>query len=140
MLLSQTTRDLLADDADLRCVDLGPHALKDFGDAQSLFQLADPHLQREFPPLRGMADRAAHLPAQKTPLIVRELEALTSLARRPGVRLVTLTGPGGTGKTRLALQGGRHCRRRLRRRRPRRHAGRDSRPRSSRRRSHKRSG
>ncbi len=94
-LLSQSTRALLAPSPTVR--DLGMHRLKDLGDPVRLFQLRD----EEFPPLRTL-DRT-NLPIQPTPLIGRteELHAARRLLRAH--RLVTLTGAGGSGKTRLAL-------------------------------------
>ena len=78
---------------------LGAHRLKDLSAPQTLFQLGD----GEFPPLRTL--HATNLPAQPSPLIgrERELEETTALLAGGG-RLLTLTGPGGSGKTRLALQ------------------------------------
>jgi predicted ATPase/class 3 adenylate cyclase len=97
VLLSQTTRDLLDSAVELR--DLGEHLLKDIPVPIRLFQLGD----GEFPPLRSLSQ--AQLPAALEPLVgrKRELAELVRLFRRDGARLVTLTGPGGIGKTRLAL-------------------------------------
>ena len=83
--------------------DLGLHRLKDLDEALRLFQLGD----REFPPLKSLY--RANLPVQTTPLIGRDdaLDGLCELIERRDVRLVTLTGPGGIGKTRLALAGSR---------------------------------
>src|SRR5262245_48665871 len=101
VLLSQTTRDL----ADAHTRDLGEHRLKDLTQPQRLHQLLGPGLQTEFAPLRTLENRPTNLPAQTTPLVGRaaELAALQELLADADVRLVTLTGPGGTGKTRLAL-------------------------------------
>jgi predicted ATPase/class 3 adenylate cyclase len=101
VLLSQTTRDL----ADAEARDLGEHRLKDLTQPQPLYQLLAPGLEAQFPPLRTLENRPTNLPSQATPLVGRgaELEALRGLLEDDGIRLVTLTGPGGTGKTRLAL-------------------------------------
>jgi predicted ATPase/DNA-binding SARP family transcriptional activator len=107
ILLSQTTRDLLRetplDEADVR--DLGEHRLNDLTAAQRLFELAVPELEVEFPPLRSLETRPTNLPMQPTPLVGREREIreVADLLRQPKVRVVTLTGTGGTGKTRLGV-------------------------------------
>jgi predicted ATPase/class 3 adenylate cyclase/DNA-binding CsgD family transcriptional regulator len=86
--------------------DLGPHQLAGLSDLQHIFQLAAPDLPDDFPPLKTLDRHRTNLPAQLTPLIGREHEvaAVCALVRQPGVRLMTLTGPGGTGKTRLGMQ------------------------------------
>jgi predicted ATPase len=97
VLLSQTTRDLLDSSGGLR--DLGEHVLKDLSAPIRLFQLGE----GDFPPLRSLSQ--AQLPVALEPLVgrKRELAELVRLFDRNGARLVTLTGPGGIGKTRLAL-------------------------------------
>ena len=97
VVVSQTTRDLVDNDAALR--ELGVHRLKDLTAPERLYQLGDD----EFPPLRTLD--ATNLPVTASPLLGREkeLEELVSLLTE-GSRLMTVTGPGGTGKTRLALQ------------------------------------
>ncbi len=102
ILISQTTRDLV--EADVR--DLGEHRLKDLTQAQRICQVLAPGLAYDFPPPRTLENRPTNLPTQPTPLIGREIEIAetTGMVRRPDVRLVTLTGTGGCGKTRLALQ------------------------------------
>jgi predicted ATPase/class 3 adenylate cyclase len=104
VLLSQTTRDLLDQRYELR--DLGGHRLKDLSGPQRLFQLRIDGLPNEFPALKTLENRPTNLPVQPTALIGREkeLEEVEALLRREDVRLLTLTGTGGTGKTRLALQ------------------------------------
>jgi predicted ATPase/class 3 adenylate cyclase len=106
VLVSQTTHDLLLDDVfEHAFVDLGEHRLKDLTSPQRLFQLRVDGLPDRFPPLRTLDTRPTNLPTQATPLVGRdrELSEIVALLRRSDVRCVTLTGPGGTGKTRLAL-------------------------------------
>ena len=83
--------------------DLGWHRFKDFADPLRVFQALPTELARAFPPLRSLGTSSS-LPVAETDLVGREtdLETLQSLLDRPRVRLLTLTGPGGTGKTRLA--------------------------------------
>jgi predicted ATPase/class 3 adenylate cyclase len=84
--------------------DLGFHRLKDIEAPEHIYQLAAAGLPERFPPLRSLG-AATSFPAPMTPLVGRDddLEALRATVARPEVRLVTLTGPGGVGKTRLAL-------------------------------------
>ncbi len=84
--------------------DLGSHRLKDLPMPEHLFQLTIEGLRSEFPALKALG-AASSLPVSATPLVGRdgELAELTALLASPGVRLVTLTGPGGSGKTRLAV-------------------------------------
>jgi predicted ATPase/class 3 adenylate cyclase len=107
-LFSQPTRELLGHDlpAGVGLRDLGEHRLRDLTDPQRLFQLVIAGLPADFPPLRTLGPRPADLPAQLTRFIGRrqELAQARTLLQRKEVRLLTLTGPGGTGKTRLALE------------------------------------
>jgi predicted ATPase/Flp pilus assembly protein TadD len=87
--------------------DMGMHVLKDLGEPQQLLQLlhADMHL-KEFPPLHSLSEHPHNLPIQTTPFLGREqeLKELIRLLADMKCRLITLIGPGGIGKTRLALQ------------------------------------
>lgn len=84
--------------------DLGSHRLKDLPMAERLYQLQIDGLRTDFAPLKSLG-AASNLPRPATPLVGRggELAELTALMGSPDVRLVTLTGPGGSGKTRLAI-------------------------------------
>lgn len=86
--------------------DLGRHRLKDLQQPEHLFQLTHPDLPAEFPPLATLESTPNTLPVQVSEFVGRavEMEAVRSMLQAPGTRLITLTGPGGTGKTRLALQ------------------------------------
>jgi predicted ATPase/class 3 adenylate cyclase len=95
ILVSQATRDLAGAE---RLRDLGVHRLKDLAAPERLYQLDD----GEFPPLRSVDQ--TNLPVQPTPFVGRERELAEVLALLDRHRIVTLTGPGGAGKTRLALQ------------------------------------
>jgi predicted ATPase/class 3 adenylate cyclase len=106
VLLSDATAALVrrALSPDVGLVDLGEHRLRDLADAVRVFQAVHPELRSEFPPLRSLELVPGNLPRQVTTFIGREREMarLGALVReRP---LVTLTGVGGVGKTRLALQ------------------------------------
>jgi predicted ATPase/class 3 adenylate cyclase len=108
VLLSAATQELvreqLPEGVHLR--DLGECRLRDLTRPEQVFQLLAPYLPGDFPSLRTLDARPNNLPLQPTPLLGREREtaAVQGLLRRLDLRLVTLTGPGGTGKTRLGLQ------------------------------------
>jgi predicted ATPase/class 3 adenylate cyclase len=94
VLLSSATAVLL--DQQLR--DLGEHRLKDLAARERIYQLGD----REFSPLRSL--QRTNLPVPATPFVGRERELAEAGALLERARLLTLTGPGGTGKTRLGMQ------------------------------------
>ena len=95
VLLSKATRDLVTIDV----VDLGEHRLKDFTEPVWIFQLG----KKRFPPLKTISN--TNLPRPASSFIGREREVREVIALlRDGARLLTLTGPGGSGKTRLAIE------------------------------------
>jgi predicted ATPase/class 3 adenylate cyclase len=105
-LVSGATELLVREDLPEGCtlVDLGEHRLRDLARPVRIFQLTGPGLREEFPPLRTLEAFAGNLPVQLSSFVGRtgELaELAAAMARSP---LVTVTGPGGVGKTRLALQ------------------------------------
>jgi predicted ATPase len=104
ILLSQTTADLVGASMALR--DLGPHRLKDLGEPQRLFQVVADDLPGDFPPLRSLESFSNNLPLSRSTFIGREHEIAAVRKLLDTHRLVTLTGIGGCGKTRLALQVG----------------------------------
>ncbi len=97
IVLSKATQELL--DERFPLIDLGEHRLKDIAQAVSIFQLGD----GSFPPLKSISN--TNLPRPASSFVGRESELAEVLARvEAGARLVSLTGPGGSGKTRLALE------------------------------------
>jgi predicted ATPase/class 3 adenylate cyclase len=108
VLLSLPTHEMVRDQlpAGMNLAELGEHRLKDLFRPERVFQLVSPDLPSEFPPLRTLDAYRNNLPLQPTPLIGREKEVseVCNLLRGDETRLLTLTGPGGIGKTRLALQ------------------------------------
>ena len=101
ILVAASTASLI-ESADL--IDLGEHRLRDLSQPQRIWQARAAGLRRDFPPLRTLDAAAGNLPPQSTSFLGREhdIAEISAMVRR--ARLVTLTGVGGVGKTRLALQ------------------------------------
>src|SRR5215212_1621280 len=97
-------RDALPEDVTLET--LGEYRLRDILQPEEVFQLCHPALRADFPPLNTPGHLPHNLPAHPTPFLgrEREVEEAVALLLQPGVRLVTLTGPGGVGKTRLGMR------------------------------------
>lgn len=102
VLMSETTKALV--DAEAR--DLGAHRLKDLSAPERIYQLVIDGLPSEFPLLKTIEAGMKNLPLPRTSFVGRasELEAIDRMLEDPGCRLLTLVGPGGAGKTRLALE------------------------------------
>ncbi|CAN5480645.1 hypothetical protein BH20ACT21_BH20ACT21_23380 [soil metagenome] len=108
ILLSDATAHLVADNQDASLRDLGEHTLKDIDTPVGLHQLVAPGLKADFPPARTAPSHPTNLPPTLDPFVGRaeDISELTSLLTSSEVRVVTLTGPGGVGKTRLSLAAG----------------------------------
>ena len=106
VLLSDATRALVAgtlpDGLGLR--DLGEHRLKDLRAPERIAQLVIEGVRGDFPPPRSLDARPNNLPTQLTTFVGRDKELGEAVALLGATRLLSLTGPGGTGKTRLSLQ------------------------------------
>ena len=106
ILMSGLTRDLLEDEAldGVRLRDLGEHRLKDIGAPVRILQVVADGLPADFPALRSLEARPNNLPTQLTTFVGRERELAEAGELLARTRLLTFTGPGGTGKTRLSIQ------------------------------------
>lgn len=104
LVTAELVRDTLPEEVTLK--DMGERRLKDLTRPEAVYQLLHPDLSVEFPPLKSLDIHPHNLPLEPTPLIgrERELESVQKMLLDTGVRVVTLTGPGGMGKTRLGLQ------------------------------------
>jgi len=106
VLLSEATRVLveraLPEGTDLR--DLGSHRLKDLSSPEHIYQLVIDGLTADFPPIRSLDARPNNLPMPVTSFVGRERQIEEIKQRLGASRLLTLTGPGGTGKTRLSIR------------------------------------
>jgi predicted ATPase/class 3 adenylate cyclase len=105
-LVSGATELLVRDDLPEGCalMDLGERRLRDLARPVRIFQLTGPGLRGEFPPLRTLEAFAGNLPVQLSSFVGRAAELTELAAAMARSPLVTVTGPGGVGKTRLALQ------------------------------------
>ncbi len=106
ILASGQTQGLLVDDPldGIRLLDLGEHRLKDLPAPVRIFQVEADGLPATFPPLRSLDARPNNLPTQLTTFVGRDAELEEAAGLLATTRLLTLTGPGGTGKTRLSLE------------------------------------
>ncbi|HXH61982.1 MAG TPA: tetratricopeptide repeat protein, partial [Fimbriimonadaceae bacterium] len=105
-LVSKSTKELAQDalPKDSAFREMGTHRLKDLSRLEEVFQLDHPGLESEFPALKTLDNRPNNLPRQRTSFIGREKEMDDLEALFAKTALLTLTGVGGTGKTRLATQ------------------------------------
>ena len=110
VLVADSTRMMAGDLDDVTFEDLGEHVLKDFARRVRIFQLRGDGLQTDFPPIRSLNRVESMLPSARTSFVGRaeDLNALLIELAEPG--LLTLTGAGGTGKTRLAIEAAREVR------------------------------
>jgi predicted ATPase/class 3 adenylate cyclase len=108
VLVSEATRAVAQSDLeDITLLDLGEHRLKDLEEPEHLFQLVLPGLQTKFAELRSVSGIANNLPTELTTFVGREMLLNEATKLLETTRVLTLTGPGGTGKTRLSLELGR---------------------------------
>jgi predicted ATPase/class 3 adenylate cyclase len=110
VLVSESVAGVVADQlpGEVSLLDLGEHRLKDLQRAEHIYQLIHPNLQSDFPAIATLNRLPNNLPSQPSVFVGRqtELGEINNLLGADKVRLLTLIGPGGTGKTRLALQSG----------------------------------
>jgi predicted ATPase/class 3 adenylate cyclase len=106
ILISQTTRDLIAEElrAPLGLVDLGSHRLRSLDTPQRLYQVTAPGLARDFPPPRTTDAPRNNLKLEVTSFIGREREIEQAMAILERSSILTLTGPGGVGKSRVGFR------------------------------------
>jgi predicted ATPase/class 3 adenylate cyclase len=106
VVLSQATRELVGNDLPpgATLIELGSFQLKDLIHSQRLFQAVLPGMRTEFPPLRNVQSTPDNLPKLGSRFVGRDRELELAVAALHSIRLVTITGPGGVGKTRLAVE------------------------------------
>lgn len=103
VLVTGTTAQLL-DGSQLASIDLGEHSLRDIDGAERLLQLTADGLVSEFPPVRSLTNVKSSLPSQRSSFVGRDEEITRARTLLQSSRLVTMTGAGGCGKTRLAIE------------------------------------
>lgn len=106
ILISETTYQIAQERfaANVNALDLGQHHLKGLNRPEHIYQLNAPDLRHEFPALKSLTHATNNLPTQLTSFIGRVRELAEAKSKLEGTRLLTLIGPGGTGKTRLSVQ------------------------------------
>jgi len=106
ILISETTFQIAREylSKDVSVLDLGQYQLKGLSKPEKIYQISTSDLQQEFPALKSLAHATNNLPTQLTSFIGRERELAEAKSRLDGARLLTLIGPGGTGKTRLSIK------------------------------------
>ncbi|MEO7803475.1 MAG: adenylate/guanylate cyclase domain-containing protein [Actinomycetota bacterium] len=106
VLISDSTRSLVQNDlpTSVSLADLGEHKLKDLAKAEHIFQLVIEGLPSDFPAIKSLGNKPNNLPAQLTSFIARDQELARIKELFKQARCLSLTGPGGTGKTRLSLE------------------------------------
>jgi predicted ATPase/class 3 adenylate cyclase len=109
VLVTRATRDLAGGrlGGGFGLTRLGEFRLRDLAEPELIYQLTHADLPADFPPIRTLAERAGNLPLPLSSFVGRERELELTVAALGAARVVTLTGPGGVGKTRLALQSAR---------------------------------
>jgi predicted ATPase/class 3 adenylate cyclase len=106
ILLSETTYQVAKEHlpGNVSALDLGQHRLKGVAQPRKIIQISTPDIQQDFPALRSISPETNNLPTQLTSFVGRERELAEAKSRLEAARLLTLIGPGGTGKTRLSIQ------------------------------------
>jgi len=106
ILISEATLQLAKErlPKDVVTLDLGDHQLKGLTQPEKIIQISLPGLQQQFPPLKTQSHAKTNLPTELTTFVGRERELAEAASRFEKSRLLTLIGPGGTGKTRLSIQ------------------------------------
>jgi predicted ATPase/class 3 adenylate cyclase len=106
ILISETTLNIAREhlSSDVSMLNLGQHQLRGLSGAEYIYQISTTDLQQEFPALRSQKKATDNLPTQLTSFVGRERELAEAKSRFENARLLTLIGPGGTGKTRLSIQ------------------------------------